>query len=268
MVMRSLVEHLHAFIRDVQLREGEWEQAIDFLTRAGQISDDRRQELILLSDVLGASMQVVGVNHPAVAGVTDSTVFGPFFFEGAPRYENGQDIANGASGEPCFIEGQVRALGGSPIAGARVDVWEADDQGFYDSQYEDLAEPRGRGHLFTEDDGRFWLWSVRPSAYPIPDDGPVGQLLAAANRSPMRPAHIHFMVAAEGHETLITHVFESGDEHLGRDAVFGERPALITDFIRHEPGVAPDGRRLDTPFYSLAYEFVLMPSTPPSPAAA
>lgn len=259
-IMQSLVRHLHSFIREVELTEEEWFEAIRFLTRCGQISDDRRQEFILLSDTLGASMQVIGINHRKPTGATESTVFGPFYVAGAPMYENGDDIANGAPGEPCFVEGQVLSVTGEPVANAHLEVWQADDHGFYDVQYEDLDEARGRGQLHADEDGRFWFWTVKPEPYPIPYDGPVGDMLKAANRSPMRPAHIHFMVSAPGYETVTTHVFASGDEYLDSDAVFGVKETLIADFTRHEPGVAPDGTQMDTPFYTVSYDFVLAPS--------
>jgi hydroxyquinol 1,2-dioxygenase len=259
-VVQSLVRHLHAFVSEVELTEEEWFKGIDFLTRTGHITDDRRQEFILLSDVLGVSMLVIGLNNRKPAGATESTVFGPFFVEGSPRYTNGDDIANGAPGEPCFMQGRVLSVTGEPIPDARIEVWQADEAGFYDVQYDDLSEPRGRGHLYTDEEGRYWFWSVKPEAYPIPDDGPVGELLDAANRSPMRPAHVHFMVKAPGYETLITHVFAEGDRHLDSDAVFGVKSSLITSFERHEPGTAPDGTDMDTPFYTMSYDVVLAPS--------
>jgi hydroxyquinol 1,2-dioxygenase len=257
---RSLVRHLHDFVEDVQLTEEEWFQAIDFLTRTGHITDDKRQEFILLSDVLGISMLVIGLNNRKPPEATQATVFGPFFVEGAPQFENGDDIGRGAPGRPCFMSGRVLSTDGTPIAGARVDVWQADEDGFYDVQYSDLDEPRGRGRLRSDPEGRFWFWSVLPEAYPIPSDGPVGQLLEAGGRGPMRPAHVHFKVEAEGFETLITHVFVEGDAYLDTDAVFGVKSELIAPFPRHEPGVAPDGSERDTPFHTLDYDLVLVPT--------
>jgi hydroxyquinol 1,2-dioxygenase len=257
-VGESLVRHLHGFVAEVEPTEAEWFAAIDFLTRVGHITDDRRQEFVLLSDVLGVSMQVIGINHRAASGATESTVFGPFFVEGSPAFDHGDDLAAGAPGRPCVVRGRVAGVDGSPVAGARVDVWQADEDGLYDVQYADDAT-RGRGHLETDEDGRFWFWTVLPVAYPIPSDGPVGELLRAAGRSPMRPAHIHFMIAAEGYERLITHVFTAGDEHLGSDAVFGVKPSLIAPFTRHEPGSAP-GREVGEDWFSLDYEFVLASS--------
>jgi hydroxyquinol 1,2-dioxygenase len=256
-IAQSLVRHLHEFVEDVQLTEEEWFAAIDFLTRTGHITSETRQEFILLSDVLGVSMLVVGVNNRKPSGATAATVFGPFFVENSPRAENGDDLGGGAPGQPCFMEGRVLSTEGMPIPGARIEVWQADEAGFYDVQYDDLDEPRGRGHLFTGDDGRWWFWSVRPEAYPIPTDGPVGDLLGAANRSPMRPAHVHFKASADGYETLTTHVFVAGDPYLDSDAVFGVKDELITEFSACPPGTAPDGTRRDHPYYAMKYDLVL-----------
>ena len=246
MVLDSLVRHLHGFITEVGLSEDEWLSGIAFLTETGHITDARRQEFILLSDVLGASMLVIGLNHRVSDAATESTVFGPFFVEGAPRFENGDDLANGAPGETCLVSGRVLSARGDPIAGARVDVWQADDEGMYDVQYDDLTEARARGHLFSDSEGRFWFRTIRPSPYAIPIDGPVGRLLRAAGRSPMRPAHIHFRVAAEGYETLTTHVFAAGDPFLDTDAVFGVKESLVAPFDTSEDGDC-----------ALAYNFVL-----------
>ncbi len=256
-VIQSLVRHLHAFASEVELTEEEWFAGIDFLTQTGHITDDKRQEFILLSDVLGLSMLVVGLNHGKPSTATPSTVFGPFFVQGSPPFANGDDIANGAPGEPCLVRGRVISVSGEAVSGAHIEVWEADEDGFYDVQHDDLQEPRGRGHLYASDDGRYWFWSVKPTAYPIPVDGPVGGLLASSNRSPMRPAHIHFMVTAPGYQTVTTHVFADGDPYLDSDAVFGVKSELIVPLIRHQPGCAADGRNLDVPYWSITYDIVL-----------
>ena len=258
-IAESLVRHLHGFVHEVSLTEEEWLAGIEALTRAGQITTESRQELILLSDVLGVSMAVIGVNHPARDGATESTVFGPFFVEGAPELENGGDVGAGAPGTPCLMCGTVRATSGAPIAAAAIDVWQADEAGLYDVQYPGLAAPRGRGRLRSAVDGRFWFWSVLPVAYPIPTDGPAGDLLRAGGREPMRPAHVHFRVEADGFETLITHVFVAGDPHLDSDAVFGVRSSLVAEFQAHAPGRAPDGRDMDEPYWSMAHDLVLAP---------
>ncbi|MEO8887855.1 MAG: dioxygenase [Jatrophihabitantaceae bacterium] len=254
-LMQSLVHHLHSFAREVRLTQSEWDDAIDFLTRTGHITDERRQEFILLSDVLGLSMLTVGINAPNSAGATESTVFGPFFHEGAPEVALGGDISAGAKGRPCYLSGTVRDPSGRAVPGARIDVWEADEDGFYDVQHGDRAA--ARGWLRSGEDGAYRLWSVRPAAYPIPSDGPVGELLAAARRSPMRPAHVHFMVRADGYRTLITHAFAAGDEYLGDDAVFGVKDSLVTEFLEHPAGTAPDGRVLDGPWTSVEFDLVL-----------
>jgi hydroxyquinol 1,2-dioxygenase len=258
-IMQSLIRHLHTFVREVQLTEEEWFEAIRFLTRTGQISDDNRQEFILLSDTLGVSMQMIGVNHSKPSGATESTVVGPFYVEDAPECKNGDDLANGAPGEPCFVEGQVRSVSGGPIANAHLEVWQADDEGFYDVQREGLSGVQNRGQLTADENGRFWFWTVKPASYPIPHDGPVGGMLKAAKRTPWRPAHIHFKVWAPGYETVITHVFEKGDKYLGSDAVFGVKDSLIADFARHRPETTPDGTEMDKPFYTLRYDFLLAP---------
>ena len=256
-IVQSLVKHLHAFVKDVALTEEEWFRGIDFLTRTGYITDEKRQEFILLSDVLGVSMLVIGLNNKKPAEATASTVFGPFFFEGSPAFANGDDIANGASGEPCFMQGRVLSITGEPLANAHIEIWQADDEGFYDVQYKDLSQAQGRGHLSSDSEGRYYFWSVKPQAYPIPDDGPVGELMNAAHRSPMRPAHVHFMITLTGYKTLITHVFKEGDRYLDSDAVFGVKSSLITGFERHEPGIAPDGKHMNVAFYTMNYDFLL-----------
>ncbi len=255
-ILESLTRHLHGFAREVRLTQEEWTAGIEFLTAVGHITDDRRQEFILLSDVLGLSMTTVGINAPASSEVTPSTVFGPFFVEDAPEVELGGDIAFGAKGHPCWVTGHVRSSDGSPVAGARIEVWEADEDGLYDVQYPD-HRTAGRGRLVADDRGGYRFWSVLPSAYGIPDDGPVGDLLAATSRSPMRPAHLHFKVDAPGHRTLITHIFRAEDQYLGSDAVFGVKDSLIVEFPEHGPGTAPDGRVLDGPWNSVEFEIVL-----------
>ncbi|MDP9901088.1 intradiol ring-cleavage dioxygenase [Variovorax ginsengisoli] len=261
-VMTSLVQHLHSFAREVHLTEAEWTQAIGFLTEVGHITDDKRQEFILLSDVLGLSTLVTAQNNAKPAGCTEATVFGPFFVENAPEYRNGDDIANGAVGLPCFVSGSVRGLGGEPIAHARMDVWQADEEGFYDVQLpstDGQAEHRARGHLRTAEDGGYHFKSILAEPYPIPHDGPVGRMLDALGRHPWRPAHLHFMIQAPGYETLITHVFREGSDYLDSDAVFGVRSTLVADWVHHASGPAPDGTCPEGGFYALQYDFVLNP---------
>ncbi|MGP7997033.1 MAG: iron-containing alcohol dehydrogenase [Streptosporangiaceae bacterium] len=257
-VMQSLVRYLHAFAREIRLTDAEWQFAIDFLTRAGHITDDRRQEFILLSDVLGLSMLTVGINAPASAGATESTVTGPFFTSGAPEIPLGGDIAGGAKGRPCYVSGTVRDPAGRPVPRARIDVWESDEDGFYDVQYPD-DRTAARGWLRGGPDGGYRFWSVRPAPYPIPDDGPAGDLLTAAGRGPMRPAHLHFKVDAPGYRPLITHIFVAGDPYLDRDAVFGVKDSLIVEFTDQPPGPGPEGRRLDGPWSRVRFDIVLGP---------
>lgn len=256
-VMQSLVHHLHAFARDIRLTEREWESAIDFLTRAGHITDDKRQEFILLSDVLGLSMLTVAINEPAVPGATEATVFGPFFIEGAPEIPLGGDLAHGAAGTPCYVSGQVRSADGSPLPGVRLDVWGADEDGFYDVQYDDQRSA-GRGWLRTGPDGTYRFWTVLPTPYPIPHDGPVGDLLTATGRGPMRPAHLHFKAEAPGHRPLITHIFVAGDPYLANDAVFGVKDSLVVKAEHHTSGTAPDGTRPEDAWTSMTFDLVLV----------
>jgi hydroxyquinol 1,2-dioxygenase len=261
LVMQSLTRHLHAFVRDVRLTEEEWNAAIAFLTAAGHITDDRRQEFVLLSDVFGISMQTVAVNNEAYGDATEATVFGPFFAEDAPLIENGGDIAGGAPGQPCWVEGSVTDADGHPLAGARIEVWEADEDGFYDVQYGD-DRIAGRAHLFTDENGDYRFWGLTPTPYPIPDDGPVGKLLTAVGRSPYRASHLHFMVSAPDCRTLVTHIFVAGDELLDRDSVFGVKESLIKRF---EPRAAdaptPDGRDLAGSAWSRTrFDIVLAPA--------
>jgi len=263
-VMNSLVDHLHSFAREVKLTEDEWFHAIRFLTEVGHITDDKRQEFILLSDTLGLSMLVTAQNNKKPPECTEATVFGPFFVDGAPEYKNGDDISNGASGEPCFVSGRVLGVDGLPISAAKIDVWQSDDEGFYDVQRppepNSAPEHQARGRLRSAADGSFNFRSILAVAYPIPHDGPVGRMLEALGRHPWRPAHLHFMIEAPGYETLVTHVFRDGDKYLDSDAVFGVRSSLIADWIRHDAGVAPDGTQMHTAFYTLEYDFVLNPA--------
>ena len=259
-VSEALVRHLHAFVREVRPTQKEWEYGIDFLTRTGHMCDDKRQEFILLSDTLGASMQTIAINNSAYGNATEATVFGPFFVAGSPAVGNGGDIAFGASGEPCWVEGTVRDVDGNAVAGATIEVWEADEGGFYDVQYGD-GRTAARGHLATADDGAYRLWAITPTPYPIPDDGPVGQMLAATGRSPMRPAHLHFMVEAPNCRTLVTHIFVRGGEYLESDAVFGVKESLVRDFERQPAGTpTPDGRVIEGPWSRVRFDIVLEPA--------
>ena len=261
-VMQSLTRHLHAFIRDVRLTEEEWNTAIEFLTAVGHITDEKRQEFVLLSDVLGASMQTIAVNNHAHKGATDATVFGPFFVEDAPEIPLGGDIAGGASGQPCWVDGTVTDTDGNPVAGARIEVWECDEDGYYDVQYAD-DRIAGRAHLSTDDHGRYRFWGLTPVPYPIPHDGPVGKMLEAVGRSPVRAAHLHFMVTADGLRPLVTHIFVDGDPQIDiGDSVFGVKESLIKEFAEQPPGTpTPDGRSLgDRSWARARFDIVLAPA--------
>lgn len=259
-LLESLVRHTHAFVRETRLTTPEWEKAIAFLTACGHITDDRRQEFILLSDVLGVSMQTIAVNNEAHGDATEATVFGPFFVDDAPRIELGGDMAGGAAGQPCWVEGTVRDTDGNPIPDARIDVWEADEDGQYDVQYPD-GRVAGRAYLHADDEGRYRFWGLTPTPYPIPYDGPVGELLTATDRSPVRASHLHFMVAAPGLHTLVTHIFVDGCEYLDRDSVFGVKDSLVKDFEVQPAGTpTPDGRDVADEWTKVRFDIVLAPA--------
>ncbi|WP_028268014.1 dioxygenase family protein [Arthrobacter sp. MA-N2] len=248
-LMQALTRHLHNFLREVRLTEEEWNTGIEFLTAAGHITDDKRQEFVLLSDVLGASMQTIAINNPAHTGTapaTEATVFGPFFVQDAPEIPIGGDIAGGAHGQPCWVEGTVTDTDGNPLPGARIEVWEADEDGFYDVQYTD-DRVAGRAHLYADHEGKYAFWALTPTPYPIPHDGPVGKMLEAVGRSPVRASHLHFMVTAEGQRTLVTHIFVKGDPQIEiGDSVFGVKDSLVKHFDTQAPGTpTPDGRNLN-----------------------
>ncbi len=258
-VMVSLVRHLHSFIRDVRLTDDEWATAIDFLTQAGHITDDVRQEFILCSDVLGASMQTINVNNVSYEGATEATVFGPFFLEGSEEIQLGADMSFGAPGQRCWVEGTVTDTDGNPLPGARIEVWQADEDGLYDVQY-DAGKRAARAHLFSADDGSYRFWGLTPTPYPIPDDGPVGKMLAAVGRSPLRAAHLHFMVTHDGNRTLVTHIFPEGDPVGKMDTVFGVKDSLIKKFEVQPAGTStPDGRVIDGAWTRVRFDVVLAP---------
>ena len=256
-VVQSLVAHLHGFVRDVEPSFAEWEQAIGFLTRIGHMCDGKRQEFILLSDTLGVSMLVDAINHRMPEGATPTTVLGPFYVQNAPEFPLGAEVAQAMKGERLHVSGQVTSVGGGPLAGAIVDIWHSDEDGFYDVQRPEAENANLRARFRTDAEGRFHFWTITPTAYPVPDDGPVGDLLKATGRHPMRPAHVHFLIAAEGHETLVTHVFAAGDPYLDSDAVFGVKQELIVEFTHEAPGMAPDGTRVEAPWRRLRYDFAL-----------
>lgn len=231
-ILGALVTHLHDFVREVRLTEEEWMQGIRFLTATGQACSGTRQEFILLSDTLGVSMLTVALNQGHSPGATEATVLGPFHVDDAPRAEQGQDIAAGAAGRPLDVDIVVTSTDGSPLAGAEVDVWQADEDGLYDVQAG--TQRRARALMKTDAGGRLRFRAIVPTAYPVPTDGPVGRMLVASGRHPWRPAHMHFIIRAEGHETLTTHLFRDGDPYLDSDVVFGVRKSLV---VKMEQGL-------------------------------
>lgn len=269
-IMTALIKHAHAFAQEVDLKPDEWMKGIEFLTACGQMCDEKRQEFILLSDTLGVSMLVVALDqmrgaaalkkNPPKLPPTEATVLGPFYWEGAPELPLGADISGNESGEPCYYHGQVTDTSGKPIAGAILDVWSGDGEGFYDLQKGDGNTMGLRARFHTDQDGRYHYWSIKPAYYPVPNDGPVGGMLRRMGRHPNRPGHMHTMLQAPGHERLITHIFVSDSPYIESDAVFGVRESLIADFKAHPAGTAPDGRAMATPFHSAQYDFRLVPS--------
>lgn len=259
-LLTGLIRHLHDFARETRLTQEEWERAIGFLTATGQTCTDTRQEFILLSDVLGLSMLVETLNADRGPGATESTVLGPFHMTESPVRELGADIDLVGSGEPCVVSGRVLSQDGTPLPGAVLDVWQADTDGFYDVQQPDLQPPgNGRG-LFTADAaGRFWFRTCVPSPYPIPTDGPVGDLLRATGRHPYRPAHIHFIATAEGHAPVTTHIFVAGSDYLDSDAVFAVKSSLVEDFAAtDDPSLAREFG-IPNPFRHAQFDLVLTP---------
>ena len=259
LLLTSLVTHLHAFIRDVEPTEAEWFAAINFLTRTGQMCDDKRQEFILLSDTLGVSMLVDAVNHRLGAGATESTIFGPFYRSGAPELPHGASINQDGGGEPAVVSGRVLATDGTPIANATLDVWETNENGMYDQQDQAQSDMNLRGKFRTDDQGRYKFVGIRPVPYPIPDDGPVGEMLRASGRNWYRAAHIHLIVSAAGYVPVTTHLFVKGDSYLASDAVFGVKDSLIADFVRHDSADAAAQHNVTAPFYTVEHDWVLEP---------
>ncbi len=259
-IITSLIKHIHAFVKDVELTEAEWFAGIQFLTDTGKMCDAKRQEFILLSDTLGVSMLVDAINHPKDGLGTESTVLGPFYVEGAPEHKNGESVIRKDIGaRPTLIRGKVTDAEGAPIAGATVDVWQTSANGLYDIQDKDAPEWNLRGRFKTGDDGSYALISETPVSYSIPTDGPVGRMLDATGRHGMRPAHVHFMLSADGYRPLTTHIFVKGDNYLDSDAVFATKHSLVADFKECEDAPLAERYGLKTPFTLLEYDFGLMP---------
>ncbi|WP_029432004.1 dioxygenase [Blastococcus sp. URHD0036] len=258
-VMTALVRHLHDFAREVRLTEAEWIAAVQWLNRTGQISSEKREEFILASDVLGLSMLVVQMNHRLDPAATPATVLGPFHIPGSPELGFGGDMSDGLTGVPLYVHGHVRDLAGAPVPDARLDVWQADDEGLYESQHPAVDEARLRGIYRTRDDGSYCVRTIAPRGYSIPMDGPVGDLVSGTDISHFRPAHVHFLLDVPGFEPLITHLFQEGAEYLDSDVVFGTKQELVVRFEQREPGPTPDGGSSDVPWAEARYDFVLQP---------
>lgn len=257
-LLSDLVRHLHAFVTTNEVTESEWQYAIDFLTRTGQVCSPTRQEFVLLSDTLGVSSVVDLLADSRTHATTPSAVLGPFYVEGPPEAEHGSVISGALPGTPLWADVRITDTHGAPVKGAVVDVWQSNEDGFYDVQLPDLEGPVLRARLRTDDEGRLTFWSILPSEYPIPDDGPVGQMLAAVGRHPYRAPHVHFMIDAPGHRRLVTQLFVAGEAYLASDSVFGVKDALVVDFTPHT-GPTPDGRRLDGEWRRLDYTFRIAP---------
>jgi hydroxyquinol 1,2-dioxygenase len=255
-IMQSLIKHLHAFVRDIEPTGAEWFKAIEWITRTGKMSDNKRQEVILFSDVMGVSMLVDAINNRLQSGATPTTVEGPFHVADAPEIANGGNMAKGAPGIPTFVSGTVRGLDGTPIAGALLDLWQTDGEGLYESQ-RGTTEPWMRGIYHSQTDGSYVVRTVAPIAYTIPMDGTVGELMEKTEISHMRPAHIHFAVEAPGYHKVTTHLFQKGDKFIDSDVVYGVKEPLIVEFTKKSGGKAPNGETVDGPFYVVEYDFVL-----------
>jgi hydroxyquinol 1,2-dioxygenase len=257
-VMESLTRHLHDFVRDIEPTLEEWDEAIGFLTAVGQKCDDTRQEFVLLSDVLGVSMLVETLNGSEEG--TESTVLGPFHMTESPSRELGDSIDLLGTGRTCVLSGRVLAADGTPLPDTELDVWQCNEDGFYDVQQPDVQPPgNGRGAFRTDDEGRFWFRTVVPSHYPIPTDGPVGRLLEATGRHPYRPAHIHFIANAEGHRPVTTHAFVADSPYIDSDAVFAVKSGLITEFTESDDEQDAQSFGVSAPFAHARFDIVLEP---------
>ncbi|KAH6995282.1 Intradiol ring-cleavage dioxygenase [Ilyonectria destructans] len=258
-LLERLVFHLHTFARETRLSTSEWDASIRFLTDAGKTCTEERQELILLSDVLGLSLLVDSIDHPKPPLSTQGTVLGPFHVHMGEKTASGGTISSDPDGEPLLVVGSIKDSQGRPIRGVKVDVWETDSKGFYDVQYDDRDGFNGRAVLQSDDKGEFHFRAIVPVPYPIPDDGPVGMLLKRLNRHPYRPSHMHFMFKKDGYDPLITALYLRGDPYESSDAVFGVKESLVVDLykVSDMPGFSstyhvPESMKL------LKYGFVLV----------
>lgn len=259
-VMSALVRHLHAAVKEVEPTHEEWLAAIKFLSQTGQMCSDWRQEYILLSDVLGVSMLVDAINHRRPSAATPNTILGPFYVADAPHYPLGADICLDGKGQPMVVQGRVTGLDGEPVAGATLEVWQTNDDGFYDVQQQGIQPEHNLRGVFTSDaDGSYWFKSVKPRHYPIPDDGPVGKLLASLGRHPNRAAHLHFIVTAPGYAPVITHIFTPDCPYLSQDTVFGVKRELVADFVQVDDAAQATQLGTTAPFWRVDWNFTLAP---------
>jgi hydroxyquinol 1,2-dioxygenase len=257
-VMEVITRKLHEAVKEIEPTQDEWFEAIQFLTRTGHMCNDWRQEFILLSDVLGVSMLVDAINARRPTGASENTVLGPFHVADAPEYEMGTNICLDQKGEDMVVRGRILDTEGNPVAGARIDVWQANDEGFYDVQQKGLQPDFNlRGVFTTGADGSYWFKAVKPKFYPIPDDGPVGQLLGRLGRHPFRPAHLHYIISAEGYDTLTTHIFDPDDPYINSDAVFGVKESLLADFRKESDPAKAAAMGFAGPYWDVSFDFVL-----------
>ena len=260
-IMTSLVRHLHAFIREVKPSDEEWMAGIRFLTEVGHKCDDLRQEYILLSDTLGVTALKDAINYPLVDGATEATVLGPFHREGAPEVPLLHNIAGDFPGNPALVYGKITGVDGKPIADAQLDVWEGNSDGFYDVQLQELDGAMAlRGRLRSDENGNYIFRTIKPVSYPVPTDGPVGVMLNHTGRPCIRPAHIHFILSADGYRTLTTHIFSEGDPNLESDPVFGVKDSLVIDFVKEDSPGEMKKYGFASPFYKAKYDFSLIPA--------
>jgi len=256
-ILSVLVRHLHQIVEEARLTHQEWEYAVNFLFRAGRISDDSRQEFILLSDVLGVSSTVDLVN--SANNASESSVLGPFYVTDPPELPVGGDMIQGQPGQPVLVEGVVRAPDGTPLPGAVLDIWQNADNGLYDVQEADRDGYNLRCRMITDDQGAYRFTTVRAKPYTVPDDGPVGDLLRATGRHPWRPAHIHFRISKDGYGELITELFDSADRYVDEDAVFGVRESLVADYAPTNDADEAARYGLPTPYLKVVHDFMLAP---------
>jgi catechol 1,2-dioxygenase len=257
-VMAIITRKLHEAVKEIEPTQDEWLETIKFLTKTGQISTEWRQEFILLSDVLGVSMLVDAINNRKPSAASESTVLGPFYVADAPALPMGANICLDRKGEDMTISGRILDAEGKPIGAAVLDVWQANDEGFYDVQQKGIQPDFNlRGVFRTGQDGRYWFRAVKPRYYPIPDDGPVGQLIDALGRHANRPAHLHFILKADGFETLTTHIFDPHDPYINSDAVFGVKQSLLADFRKVDDPARANVLEFSNPFWEVEYDFVL-----------